>query len=56
MSMLKKIIKALNKNIEVDQWSVTEVCAKTYEQFFVLQKLETARKTQTTEQHVTLYK
>lgn len=54
--MLKKIIKVLNNHSEVNKWAIRETCTKSWEQFFVLQKLETTRKTETTEQYVTIYK
>ncbi len=53
--MLKKIEKALLKN-NVNIYRIIESKVKTQEQFYVLQKLETTRKTETLEQHVTVYK
>ncbi len=53
--MLKKIEKALLKN-NVSIYRIIESKVKTQEQFYVLQKLETTRKTETLEQHVTVYK
>lgn len=53
--MIKKIIKALN-NKGVSGYRIIETVSKTVEEFYVLQELETTRKTETLEDHVTVYK
>ena len=55
MSMIKKIIKALN-NKGVKDYRIIESTTNTIEQFYVIQNLETTRKTNTLEDHVTVYK
>ena len=55
MIKVNKIIKALqNKNIS--KWLIREETTKSYEQFFVLQKLETTRFVNTKDIYVTIYK
>lgn len=53
--MIKKIVKALN-NKGVSEYRIIESVKKTVEEFYVLQNLETTRKTETLEDHVTVYK
>ena len=53
--MIKKILKALN-NKGVSEYRIIESVKKTVEEFYVLQNLETTRKTETLEDHVTVYK
>lgn len=55
MIKVKNIIKAL-QNKGVNKWLITENSTMSYEQFFVLQKLETTRKVNTNEIFVTIYK
>jgi len=55
MIKVKSIIKAL-QNKGITKWLITENNTMSYEQFFVLQKLETTRKVNTNEIVVTIYK
>lgn len=54
MIKLNKLIKAL-ENKGVTKWLIREVKSTSYEQFYVLQKLETVRKVDTVESFVTIY-
>ena len=53
--MIKQIIKSLNSNTEVSDWKIVEKTSKSTEQFYVLQKLETTRRTNIKEYELTIY-
>ncbi len=53
--MMDKFIKALKRNAQVSAWSITEVTKRSRELFYVLDKLETNRATETTDYNVTIY-
>ena len=55
MIKVKSIIKALQDK-GVNKWLISENNTQSYEQFFVLHKLETTRKVNTNEIYVTIYK
>ena len=54
--MIKKIIRCLKTSSEVNDWLISENEVNTSEAFYVLQNLETTRKTNTIEYKVTIYK
>ena len=54
--MYKKILKVLSKREDISDYIVQENKTLTTEQFYVMQKLETARQTDTLEDEVTIYK
>lgn len=56
MISLKKIINCLKENKEVYAWTITDVCSKSIEEFYVLQNLETTRKVNVHEINVGIYK
>ncbi len=53
--MMDKFVKALNKNKQVSAWKLTEVKKRSCEAFYVLDKLETNRATDTVEYSATIY-
>lgn len=55
MIKVNKIIKTL-KDKNIDKWLIREINSKSYEQYFVLQKLETVRLVNTKEYNITIYK
>lgn len=55
MIKLNNIIKTI-KEKNINKWLIKEVNYISYEQFYVLQKLETVRKVETIEYNVTIYK
>lgn len=54
MIKLNKIIQILQSK-GINKWLINEIKTVSYEQFFVLQKLETTRKVETLESYVTIY-
>lgn len=53
--MMKKIIKCLTNNPQVSDWLINEINTISHEAFYVLQKLETRRVSNTKEYSVTVY-
>jgi len=51
----KQIIKALKANPAVTDWLISEVSTLSHQAFYVMQKLETTRRVETTEYAVTVY-
>ena len=54
MIKVNKIIKALQRK-NISKWLIREETTKSYEQFYVLQKLETTRLVNTKDIYVTIY-
>lgn len=52
---MKKLIGLLNQNTGVDGWKIAEMKTRSYELFFVHEKLETVRSTDTVSTSVTVY-
>ena len=53
--MISKFIKVLKNNPKVSAWKITENLQKSYELFYVQDKLEVNRASDTTEYTVTVY-
>jgi len=53
--MIKQIIKSLKENLEVTDWLISETTIESSQAFYVLQRLETTRVSNTCEYLVTVY-